>query len=198
MNHPFKFQATWLTHEQFQAFVKDSWLPNEPLVSALDKLARDLTSWNKEVFGNIFHQKKHLLARIAGIQTTLSRECNRGLIKLEARLRRELDDILEREEILWYQKSRIEWISNGDRNTSFFHMSTIRRRWRNTITTIKDDSGHWVHDKSQVKHLFVNFFTKLFTEEGESDLKAVPQDIFPEFPQHDWERPLQAVYGVGN
>lgn len=99
---------------------------------------------------------------------------------------------------MWYQKSRIEWISNGDRNTSFFHRSTIRRRWRNTITTIKDDSGHWVHDKSQVKHLFVNFFTKLFTEEGESDLKAVPQDIFPEFPQHDWERPLQAVYGVGN
>lgn len=179
LNRPFKFQATWLTHEHFQEFLKDKWNPNNPLVPALANLAHELKNWNKEVFGNIFHQKKRLLARIVGVQTALSSHKERRLLKLEARLRRELDEILEREEVLWYQKSRIEWISNGDRNTSFFHLSTIARRWRNSIMAIQDDSGCWLHDKTHVKHLLVDFLTKLFTEEGEADLLAVPQDILP-------------------
>lgn len=87
---------------------------------------------------------------------------------------------------MWYQKSRIEWLSSGDRNTSFFHLSTIARRWHNSIAAIKDDTGRWFHDKTQVKNHFVEFFTNLFTEEGGEDLLAVLQDIFPELHHSDW------------
>jgi len=39
----------------------------------------------------------------------------------EASLQKEYNDVLRQEEILWYQKSRENWVKLGDRNTSFFH-----------------------------------------------------------------------------
>lgn len=77
---------------------------------------------------------------------------------MESKLRRELDEVLAKEELFWYQKSRIEWIKNGDRNTTFFHLSTIMRGWRNKIVVIKDANGNWILDKELVKHHFVSYF----------------------------------------
>lgn len=147
LNRPFRFQATWLTHEKFQSYVKDKWFSNEPLVSALSQLASDLQIWNKEVFGNLFIQKNTLLARTTGIQHVLSSRRDRGLIKHESKLRLELDDVPKKKsKIMWYQKSRIDWINNGDRNTTFFHLCTVVRRWKNNVTAIKDNNGDQIHD----------------------------------------------------
>lgn len=105
-----------------------------------------------------------LIARIEGIQKKFSLNHNRGLIKLESKLRKELDEILYQEEILWYKKSRVQWIKNGDRNTSYFHLSTITRRW-NKIVAIKNKDNHWIHEQSKVKRYIMNFFSNLFTND---------------------------------
>ena len=47
--------------------------------------------------------KKILLARISGIQVTLSRAPHAGLIKLDGKLLDDLDKVLEQEEMLWFQ-----------------------------------------------------------------------------------------------
>ncbi|XP_056698701.1 uncharacterized protein [Spinacia oleracea] len=133
LSRPFRFQATWISHENFNDFVSEKWNNSSSLIHALSQLAEDLQEWNRNVFGNIFHQKRKILARIAGVQSTLSNNVNRGLIKLESKLRRELGEILDREETLWYQKSRIDGLKNRDRNTTFFNLSIIVRRWRNKI-----------------------------------------------------------------
>lgn len=186
INRPFRFQATWLSHEKFTEFVTDKWETNRALIPALEHLSEELQSWNKNVFGNIFHQKRSLLARLEGVQKSLSIKVNNGLLKLESKMRRELDEVLDREETLWYQKSRIDWLKDGDRKTTFFHLSTIVRRWRNKISAIKGDDGEWIHDKEAVKAHFVDYFIKLFTEEGNGDLHNIPQDVFPELSQRDW------------
>ena len=38
-----------------------------------------------------------------------------------------------------------------------------------------------------VKAHMVSYFEHLFTEEGESDIFAVPQDVIPELPTREWE-----------
>lgn len=197
INRPFRFQAAWLRHESFHDFVQDKWHREEKLIPALAKLSEDLQKWNKEIFGNIFHKKRSLLARIAGVQKALINQPNRGLIKFESRLRKELDEVLEEEETLWYQKSRVEWLKDGDRNTTFFQLSTIIRRWKNKITAIKDDNGEWLCDPQAVQGHIVNYFSKLFAEENPDHLSFdIPSDVFPELSRRDWDainRPFNHV-----
>lgn len=95
--------------------------------------------------------------------------------------------MLAQEELYWYQKSRVAWIKDGDRNTKFFHLSTIVRQWRNKIVEIKGDDGEWIHDKELVKNQIVTYFSNLFTEEGEGEIFNIPSDVFPELAQHDWD-----------
>ncbi|XP_074265328.1 uncharacterized protein LOC141587759 [Silene latifolia] len=107
INRPFHFQACWLTHENFKEFIDNSWPDEGIFTHRLDILSRKLQDWNSNVFGNIFKQKRILMARIEGCQRELSKFRSSNLIKLEAKLRREYDEVLAREELLWYQKSRL-------------------------------------------------------------------------------------------
>lgn len=82
---------------------------------------------------------------------------SKSVIRLEWKLRKELEEVLSREELLRYKKSRKEWISHGDRNTSFFHKKTITRRKKNWITAIKNDLGKWLYDNNDIKAHAMNF-----------------------------------------
>ena len=52
----------------------------------------------------------------------------------------------------------------GDRNSRFFHLSTLIRRRRNSIEAIKNDQGSWLRDWEDIsKHVCANF-QDLFSE----------------------------------
>ena len=124
--------------------------------------------WNREVFGNIFQRKRRLMARINGIQEALENYSSRGLIRLEARLRSELEMVMAQEEILWLQKSRKDWILHRDRNTSFFHRKTITRRRQNRIEAIQNSSGNWLYNETEISSHAIGYFSSLFTSETET------------------------------
>ncbi|XP_074297469.1 uncharacterized protein LOC141628195 [Silene latifolia] len=127
----------------------------------------------------------------------LSVSRDRATIVLEARLRKELDEILEREELYWYQKSRVNFIRDGDRNTSYFHVSTLVRRWRNRINSLKNSDRNWVENKSDLKNLVIDFYKYLYFQEGAYVVNAdIPYDRFPELAPDDFNwltRPYTAV-----
>ncbi|KAJ6696197.1 hypothetical protein OIU74_015156 [Salix koriyanagi] len=52
------------------------------------------------------------------------------------------------EEAFYKQRSRVQWLALGDRNTKFFHCSLIHRNVRNSIGRLVDDSG-LVHTGNQ-------------------------------------------------
>lgn len=71
-------------------------------------------------------------------------------------------------------KSRYNWLIQGDRNMSFFHISAlIRRRRRNRILGLKDHLGNWVHDESEVADLIRSGFINLFSTSAISALRNV-------------------------
>lgn len=88
------------------------------------------------------------------------------LANLEADLLKELDIILEQEELLWRQKSRVSWLKAGERNTCFFHASTIIRRPRNRIWRLHDSNGVWCEDEQQLRNMENNFYRNLYTSES--------------------------------
>ena len=160
---PFRFQAAWLSHTLFNDCLVVNWRQDIPLYPLLFHVSKALAEWNRDVFGNLFHKKKELWCRLEGIQRSWPHTHNRFLIKLEARLCTELDEVLDRIETLWFQKSRAEAIRDGDRNTQFYHLSTIIRR-RNKIEMLQDQQGNWIVDRDELQALVRNFFLDIFTD----------------------------------
>ncbi|KAL4341873.1 hypothetical protein GQ457_08G009200 [Hibiscus cannabinus] len=101
-----------------------------------------------------------------GIDRALQRGHSDFLRDLVIRLKDELEMVLEQEESLWFQKARTQWISQGDRNTRFFHASTMARRRRNFIVGLQLEDGQWCTDQDTLKLRAIDYFTKLFTSSG--------------------------------
>lgn len=103
---PFRFQAAWLTHPDFQKNFQQSWLYNDDWFSAYDKFTIDVARWNRDVFGNIFRKKRKLKKQIESIEIILGRRSSTDLVEKCRSLRKKLEAVLLQEEILWFQKSR--------------------------------------------------------------------------------------------
>ena len=85
--------------------------------------------------------------RLFGVQNCLDSDPYDALASFERKLQREYNDVLHQEELLWYQKSRENWVKHGDRNTRLFHHA-LRAVWkkRNHIHGPFLDSGEWCTD----------------------------------------------------
>lgn len=79
--------------------------------------------------------------------------------KLRASLKQQLDDILLRDEEDWKQRSRIDWVKAGDRNTRFFQHLVRARRQHNSLdkVMIADQlvEGPRVIEKHIIQHFTV-------------------------------------------
>ena len=179
---PFRFLASWLTDSRFKTFVSETWRESGDYVNSAGHFITEVRKWNKEVFGYIHKRKNNILARLAGIQRALEWHKSRSLMDLEVTLKRELESILSQEEILWFQKSRRDWVEFGDRNTKYFHRQTIQRRRQNQIVMLKDEHGNWIEDVDIIKAHAVTFFKDLYTKEpGEH----IPYPLVSMFPKVD-------------
>uniref|UniRef100_A0A803NGI9 Reverse transcriptase domain-containing protein n=1 Tax=Cannabis sativa TaxID=3483 RepID=A0A803NGI9_CANSA len=78
-----------------------------------------------------------------------------------------LDDLLAKEEQYWQQRSRIEWLKSGDRNTKFFHTKASARNSTNKIKSLKDTNGNLVTDREGITNIISHYFQDLFTASEE-------------------------------
>ena len=51
----------------------------------------------------------------------------------------------------------------GDRNTSFYHVSTLAKRKRNCIAAVKYDREEWLTKEREVMEYFRKGFNTLYT-----------------------------------
>lgn len=92
---------------------------------------------------------------------------------LENELLEELQKVLKLEEEFWKLKSRIQWIQDGDANTKFFHLTTLQRRRKNRIFSIRDEAGNWLHNPKELTHIITNFYKNLYTTNHTSSQKIL-------------------------
>lgn len=164
-SRPFKFQAAWSRHEKFPEFIKAQWQVEIQSGEALKSLSKDLQTWNKEVFGNVFLRKYKLERRLEGTRKQLAMKVSRYYLDLERQLLEEWEEILHQEQLIWYQKSRSNFLLDGDRNTRYYHLATKIRRRSNNISALQVPSGEWVMELPEIKKLLLDFFGSLYTAE---------------------------------
>lgn len=97
----------------------------------------------------------------------------------------ELSEAMKKEEIIWKQKSRINWLTTTDLNMSFFHLSTIIRRRRNNIETLKNSGGGWLHNRDEIGNHIVNFFKELYSSPGANGNGEIGELIQPVITAED-------------
>uniref|UniRef100_A0A2N9ET81 Reverse transcriptase domain-containing protein n=2 Tax=Fagus sylvatica TaxID=28930 RepID=A0A2N9ET81_FAGSY len=182
---PFRFEAMWTKDEESSAIVEKAWnLEVEgsqcfKLAKKIKKTRYELKDWNKAYFGMAqtrIKELEHKIEEIRGLDPTKEN------LELEAALCLELNDWLEKEEIKWKQKSRELWLREGDRNSKFFHLSTLIRRRCNRINEIKLEDGTWLFGREAIGNYFTNHF------------KSIYQSVHPQFPQ-SLEGLIEALLG---
>lgn len=126
--------------------------------------------WNKNSFGNTREKIKCLQAKISEVQQSTPTREN---LEQEASLSLELDGGLAKEDMKWKKKSRELWVKEGNRNTRFFHLSTIIRRHWNCISDIKLNDGSWINSREEIQNYFIDNFKALY----QTSFPPIPNDL---------------------
>lgn len=82
------------------------------------------------------------------------------------RLKGQIEQLLEQEDLKWQQRAKLAWYQKGDRNTSYFHAWASQRRRNNRIGRITDETGREWIDMANVHTTFIQYYQHLFTTGG--------------------------------
>ncbi|XP_058783537.1 uncharacterized protein LOC131658240 [Vicia villosa] len=160
----FRFESAWLMHDSYQPMLHEVWQKDQPLIQNLRNVVKGIEHWKFESFDQVKRMKKRLMRRLEGVQVKLQVKYNYGgMRKLEKQLQKELNEILSKEEMMWFKRSRTVWLADGDRNTKYYHMKTLNRRRRNKIMSLKDEKNNWITDQEDLKAHVTMFYKKLFS-----------------------------------
>jgi hypothetical protein len=166
----FRFESAWLLEDSYMSMLNDCWNGDAAIHHKLYNFQKNVKKWKWDTLDQVLRQKKNIMARLAGIQNCIYNG-NRygGFRRLEKKLQRELHDILKKEELMWFQRSRAQWLNDGDRNTRYYHVKTVNRRRRNNIVMLRDTSGNWTDNAAQLQGMVNDFYKHLFALEHTSN-----------------------------
>ena len=140
-----------------------------------------MESYGYREYYKIAEGKKRIL-RKAEEAAIAGRSMNRVL-----RLKKEINDLLSKEEKMWKQRSRALWLHEGDSNTRYFHSKASHRFRRNRIELLEDHRGDKCEDENGIANILVDFYQSLFAsslpDQIEEALVATPMVVSEEMNQ---------------
>lgn len=86
---------------------------------------------------------------------------------------------MEAEEIAWKQRSRVDWLRDGDKNTRYFHSRASQRRRKNHIAGVEDETGLWIGEDQGMEICFINYFQQLFSISAPTNIDEVLEAMSP-------------------
>lgn len=144
--------------------------PLDLFTANLNQLRSFLTQWSRESFPNNRKLINELLEKLNACKNDC---CDENGRTKAADIAKQIDCLWEKEEQYWAQRSRVQWLSYGDKNTKFFHTTTVQRRQRNKVSRIRNSNGVWVEKDEEVASCFSSFFKDLFHTVGDRDFGKV-------------------------
>ncbi|KAA3478879.1 reverse transcriptase [Gossypium australe] len=151
----FKFEAWWILENSLEEEIKSSW--NSSTGTIMEKLEKKREGLKKKLTKDL-----ELLAEKERDDDTIAKI-------IETRI--------NKDEIYWEQRARVNWLKVGDKNSSFFHKFATSRRKRNTISRLQLNDGGETSEVNRMFEVATLYFQSLFKSNGIGDLSHLLQGI---------------------
>ena len=149
MNHQFKFELGWLLRDGFDDLVKEIW--SRPVVGSspihiwnnkMHNMRTFLRGWARHTTGILKKEKARLSAIIENLDgIAVERALSPQEIELKCQSNVQIARLLREEEVKWYQRSKAQFILEGDSNTRYFHSVANGRHRKKLIHSLNQDEG---------------------------------------------------------
>lgn len=171
-----RLELFWLKYPQAKAIIHDIWL-GEGAASSLEgvptflhrtkKMHQELRIWHGSNFGVMETQliwcKKVILFMD---QIEERRDLQPHEFRFRNKIREKCYELANNVELKWKQRSRCKWLSEGDKNTRFFHAYASARLRKNMIASL-DHEGVRVTEPIQIQIIFLDHMKSVLGEQSE-------------------------------
>ncbi|KAJ0967480.1 hypothetical protein J5N97_024397 [Dioscorea zingiberensis] len=154
---PFRFDNNWIHLPECHKSVETIWETEElgnPMHATSHRLHNLKTDLTKKCMGYSRNLEKKIKQIKEHITELESRECSyrsNGDIWTTLRpLYMKHQAYLRQHTTYWAQKSRLQWLQNGDCNTKYFHQMSKNHRNNNIILYIKNKEGTLVTEPAEI------------------------------------------------
>ncbi|XP_056864114.1 uncharacterized protein LOC130511234 [Raphanus sativus] len=163
---PYKFQNYLIKHPGFAQLIHDAWIQTRNACQTLPQLCWKLKQiksalkiLNKDNYSKIQERvnETNSLLQLAHVQAL--QNPTPATFQAERDLHQKWNFLREIEEIFFRQKSRINWLREGDLNTTYFMRICQTRASYNAIRAFPLVDGTWVTDPLAMSELAVSHFT---------------------------------------
>ncbi|XP_028113864.1 uncharacterized protein LOC114311894 [Camellia sinensis] len=164
----------------FRQVLSDCDLADLDFDGQLLHVASQLQAWNWWVLGNVQRSLNLKLAAIQRLQA-LPIPSDADLAELR-HVQLEVDELLEKESVMWAQRARANWLKDRDRNTAFFHAKASQRQKKKAISGLGNGRGEWCSKPAELEKIVISYFQDLFTTHNPRDMDEVVDCITPSLP----------------
>ncbi|KAK0576526.1 hypothetical protein LWI29_019063 [Acer saccharum] len=167
----FQFETCWLREGDIDNVVSGVWeegspsLSTEDLTVKLGRCANRLSDWSQTRFGNT---RKKIEEKSRIIESLYRRSRENNVMRHIQSLEREVEGLIESDELYWKQRSRADWLSAGDRNTKYFHHRALARKKKNYIPFLLDNYGIQHESIEGMATMILDYFSNIFASSNPS------------------------------
>lgn len=142
----FKFEAYWLEDKECGDVVRKAWgyqcSDEKDFRRKVKNVTQALRKWSKKRHPNARAIIEDLERKLTALTNSPGDPSHR---EASNRIIEQIKRVWRQEESYWLMRSRISWLKGGNRNTKYFHATTIQRRQRNKISALRIDE-EWCQD----------------------------------------------------
>jgi hypothetical protein len=155
----------WERHDEFPPMVDQAWKAAgdaatlQDLQHKMTSVAGHLAGWGRNTFGHVTLELRKLKDELEMLQPDPLRQ---GPSHAEVKVTDHIVELNHREEIMWQQRSRIQWLTVGDKNTQKNHLRASQRKKKNKISKLKRPGGSVTEDVHEMGNATTAFYKSLY------------------------------------
>ena len=142
----------------------------EGMAAALKDCAMDLKAWSSATYGQILKKIQEKRKRLSNL-VQLDEDGRFG--EEIKQVRKDINDLIDSEELYWCQRSKAHWLKEGDRNTKYFHARASERRKQNTILGMWDKFDKWCGEQDSIAGAAISYFKEIYTTSWPTRLRKL-------------------------